>query len=71
MSGRWWSDDDELLSALRAALREERDVPGHFVDAGKAVFTWHSIDAELAAITYDSLAEAAARDDPCRARRHP
>ncbi len=58
MTAGWWSDDDELLSALREARGEERDVPAHFVEAGKAVFTWHSIDAELAAITYDSLAEA-------------
>jgi hypothetical protein len=58
MSDPWWSDDDELLVALGEALREEREVPAHFVEAGKAVFAWRSIDAESAALTFDSLVDA-------------
>jgi hypothetical protein len=58
MPSQWWSDDDQLLAALEDALREARDVPRHFIDAGKAVYAWHNIDAELAALTYDSAAES-------------
>jgi hypothetical protein len=54
MRGQWWSDDDQLLAALDDALSEARDVPRQFVDAGKAAYAWHNIDAELAALTYDS-----------------
>ena len=43
----WWNDDDELQELLRAALAEQRDTPARFVEAGKASFAWHSIDAEL------------------------
>lgn len=56
----WWNDDDELQELLRAALAEGRDVPARFVEAGKASFAWHSIDAELAALAYDSVSDAQA-----------
>ena len=56
MSG-WWDDDEELLALLRDALAEQRDVPARFVEAGKASYAWHSIDAELAALAYDSVAD--------------
>jgi hypothetical protein len=49
-----WADDDELMAALQAALRAEQDVPGEFIEAGQAAFTWRNIDAELAALTFDS-----------------
>jgi hypothetical protein len=67
VNDRWWNNDDELFGVLADALREERDVPAHFVEAGKAVFVWHSIDAELAALTYDSLIDAL----PAAATRAP
>ncbi len=51
-SDRW--DDDELLAALRRALRARQAVPPDFVEAARNAFTWHSIDAELAQLTYDS-----------------
>ena len=54
-----WDDDDELLAFLDEALRTEGDVPPDFVAAGKAAFTWRSIDAELAALVYDSEREPA------------
>lgn len=59
-----WSDED-LLAELGDALRAEREVPGALVEAGKAIFTWRSVDAELAELTrahltYDSLVDDAA-----------
>src|SRR5512132_2576246 len=51
MTSPWWVDDDELLGELHRALEP---VPASFVEAGKMAFTWRSIDAELAALTYDS-----------------
>ena len=54
-----WDDDDELLAFLDEALRTEGEVPPDFVAAGKAAFTWRSIDAELAALVYDSERELA------------
>ena len=56
----WWNDDDELLELLRDALAEQRDVPARFVEGGKATFAWHSIDAELAALAYDSVTDPSA-----------
>src|SRR4051794_12245234 len=55
MSGTRSEDDDELLAVVLEALREERATPARVVDAGKAVFTWRSVDAELAELAYDSL----------------
>ena len=56
----WWNDDDELLELLRDALAEQREVPARFVEAGKATFAWRSIDAELAALAYDSVTDPSA-----------
>ena len=52
LSDRW--DDDELVAALREAVRARQAVPPEFVQAGKSAFAWHNIDAELAQLTYDS-----------------
>jgi hypothetical protein len=57
MTRGWWNDDDELLDLVRDALSEQRAVPERFLTAGKAAFAWHSIDAELAALAYDSITE--------------
>jgi hypothetical protein len=54
-AGHDW-DDDELLALLGDALREERDVPADFIESAKGLLTWHTIDAELAALTFDSQA---------------
>ena len=57
MSQHWWMDDDQLLAALGEALRSERGVPAEFIAMGKAAFAWYGIDAELAALTYDSVSK--------------
>jgi hypothetical protein len=54
MAGQWWSDDDQLFEVLRDALTNASEVPPGLVEAGKAVYAWRTIDAELAALTYDS-----------------
>jgi hypothetical protein len=53
-------NDDELFEALRDALASSDEVPRAFVEAGKAAFGWQTIDAELAALTYDSAWDALA-----------
>jgi hypothetical protein len=53
VSASW--DDDELLTALRQAVRSRDVVPANFVNAAKGAFAWRTIDAELAELTYDSL----------------
>jgi hypothetical protein len=51
-------DDDVLLTALRQAVRARQAVPPDFVAAAKNAFTWRTIDAELAQLTYDSSRDA-------------
>ena len=46
--------DEELLNELGACLRAAEEVPSAFVAAAKATWTWRTIDAELAELTYDS-----------------
>jgi hypothetical protein len=69
-----WDHDEELLAALREALRGQpaqptpspqdpqaaQAVPPEFIQAGKAAYTWRTIDAELAELTYDSAQESLA-----------
>lgn len=53
MTGQWWNDDDQLLAALRRALREE-DVPQKVVQQAKDAYCWLGVDEELASLAYDS-----------------
>jgi hypothetical protein len=57
-----WRDDEQLLAALGDAVRAARSVPRDFVEAGQAAFSWRTIDADLAMLTYDSRAGQAAPD---------
>ena len=54
------SDDDDLLAALRAAISARSQVPPEFVRAGQDSYACHAVDAELAALTFDSGREPAA-----------
>ena len=54
-----WADDEGLVRALADAVRAARDVPAEFTEAGRAAYTWRTIDAELAALTFDSSLETA------------
>jgi hypothetical protein len=51
---------DDLENILGKALADERDVPPEWRDAARAAYTWRTVDAELLALTYDSLVEAGA-----------
>lgn len=50
-TGQW--DDDRVVVELAAALSEP-DVPPTVLEVAKAVYTWRTVDAELAALAYDS-----------------
>jgi hypothetical protein len=59
-----WSDE-EILAELAEALQAQREVPGELIEAGRALFTMRSLDAELAELqraelTYDSFVDDAA-----------
>jgi hypothetical protein len=49
--------DLELLSELRAAAAHIDPVPEAVIEAARASWTWRTIDAELAELTYDSWTE--------------
>lgn len=49
-----WTDDDALLRDLADAVAEGQAVPADFVATGKALYTWRTVDAELAALIHDS-----------------
>ncbi|MGY1694409.1 MULTISPECIES: hypothetical protein [unclassified Geodermatophilus] len=52
--------DDELLGELRAALRAAGSPTPAMTDAARAAFSWRTVDAELAALTSDSLLDRTA-----------
>lgn len=47
-------DEVEILEVLGHALEHSDPVPLAVTDAGKAAFTWRTIDAELAELVFDS-----------------
>jgi hypothetical protein len=51
-----WNNDEQLIADLGEALRAEQKVPVRLVEIGKAAFAWHSVDGELAELTFDSAA---------------
>jgi hypothetical protein len=67
-----WDSDEALVAELGDALRAEREVPARFVEIGKAAFAWHTVDAELAELTFDSATDpgalAGVRSEPAAVR---
>ncbi|HET8641377.1 MAG TPA: hypothetical protein VFM37_05540 [Pseudonocardiaceae bacterium] len=59
LGGRWRNDDDALLAALDRAIHPTTDVPASFLQAAYGCYTWHRIEAELAALAYDSALDDA------------
>lgn len=66
MARQWADDDGDLMAALQEAFRAEQDVPREFIEAGQAAYTWRNVDAELAALTFDSATELATAAAPVR-----
>lgn len=52
--GRSADLDEQLLQTLRDAAAEVDPEPEGITTAALAAFTWRTVDAELAALTYDS-----------------
>ena len=55
MGAHRWDDDDRLFEDLGAALRAAGPVPAATLAGGDAAYAWRTVDAELAALRYDSL----------------
>ena len=47
-------DDEQLLAALRAALRAREAIPAGWIEMARTTYAWHNIDTELAELTCDS-----------------
>ncbi|MGY1650320.1 hypothetical protein [Geodermatophilus sp. SYSU D01119] len=58
--------DDDLLDELRAAVRGAGTPTAAMTEAARAAFSWRTVDAELAALTSDSLV-----DEPAGVRGSP
>ena len=56
--------DEQLLAELGEALRVYDRPPDDVVAAAKDLFTWRTVDAELASLTFDSLLD----DEPATVR---
>ncbi|AEV85789.1 hypothetical protein ACWT_4768 [Actinoplanes sp. SE50] len=54
MTDTWWYDDDQLLHALSRAVAAPDRTPTEVFEAARAVFTWRTVDAELAELVHDS-----------------
>ncbi|MCV2489842.1 hypothetical protein OF117_10755 [Geodermatophilus sp. YIM 151500] len=50
-------EDDVLLEQLRAAVRQAGPPTPTMTAAGYAAYSWATVDAELAALTHDSLVD--------------
>ena len=49
--------DEQLLSRVAEALDAADPMPAAVAEAAKATFTWRTIDAELAALVFDSASD--------------
>lgn len=58
------NDDDVLLDELATLLGPLNEPPPEVLHAAREAFTWRTVDAELAALTFDSLVD----DEPARSR---
>ncbi|HVM00140.1 MAG TPA: hypothetical protein VM324_12685 [Egibacteraceae bacterium] len=51
------ADQDRLSEELRALASRVDPPPGVLVEAARAAFSWRTLDAELAELVYDSVAD--------------
>lgn len=56
MTSARWDEDELLLADLKAAVSAAPEVPEHLLRAAKAVWTWRTVDEELAlaSLRFDS-----------------
>lgn len=52
-------DDAALLDELAALLRARHEPPPEALHAAREIYTWRTVDAEIAALTYDSVLDDA------------
>jgi hypothetical protein len=52
----WYAEDERLLAELGTAVRKGDEVPESFTRMGKGAIVWRTVDAELAALAFDSAA---------------
>jgi hypothetical protein len=52
------AEDERFVERLRAAVSRFDPVPPEVDAAARAAFTWRTIDAELAALAYDSVLDS-------------
>ena len=57
MISQGW-DEDDLLDQLRTVVRRVGTPTPTMIAAGESAFSWRTVDAELAALTHDSLVDA-------------
>ena len=50
-------EDDQLVAKLRDVLNSTDPAPSDVADFAVAAYSWRTIDAELAALDFDSLDE--------------
>lgn len=62
--------DSALLGELRSTLTHRGDVPPEVFDAGYAAYTWRTVDAELAAILFDSASRSLGELTGVRSEQH-
>lgn len=55
MSERLGRDDELLMVELAELLGPLSEPPGEVLAAARELFTWRTVDAELAALTFDSM----------------
>lgn len=53
-------DDDALAGDLARILRPRTEPPAEVLDAARGLYSWRTVDAELAALVSDSLLDAPA-----------
>jgi len=63
-------DDEELLAALKKAMRAYRAVSPGFLEAGRGAYAWYRIGEELAQLTFDSARDVTVslRSEPASVR---
>jgi len=59
MTASGWDEDDTLLDELATAVRQAGAPTPTMTAAGYAAYSWATVDAELLALTHDSLIEEA------------